>query len=136
MIARLAFKEYELLAEWERLNGTAKQLVHWSARFVWPRVLDQEYVVVSAIWYPGRSRVHEVWRGVDLSARDAFSGELIKKKRAREAEAEINRHWIYDPTRPKVKCCWYHKVIGGEWHFHIQVHPRTVFLPDGQSVSV
>jgi hypothetical protein len=137
MIARVAFKDFETIGEWEQLHATAKELVHWSARFVWPRILMQPYLVVTDIWYPGRSGVHAAWRAVDGSARDFKTGKLLAKSRCREAEKEINRLWIYDTKRPAMKCCWYHKVVGGEWHFHLQVHPRTRFaLASAPGVTV
>lgn len=82
-------------------------------------------LTVTDIWYPGRSRIHEQYRAVDLSARDIITGEMIDVKLCREAEREINRAWIYDDARPNFTVCWYHVVAGGALHFHLQVHPAT-----------
>ena len=40
----------------------------------------------------------------------------------------INATWIYDPDRPNLKCCVYHKVGDDASHFHLQVHPNTVIM--------
>lgn len=37
---------------------------------------------------------------------------------------DINKHFVYDPKRPRYKVAKY-KDIGQGWHFHIQVHDRT-----------
>ena len=44
---------------------------------------------------------------------------------------DINNHWIYDPKRPEMRCAIYHDV-GLGLHIHTQVHPRTVFHPNGR----
>ena len=53
----------------------------------------------------------------------------IRSWRLKDPQAvadKINKHWIYDPNRPEMRCCVYgddkHKD-----HFHIQVHRRTEF---------
>jgi len=40
---------------------------------------------------------------------------------------DINKHWIYDPKRPRFKCAKYHNT-GRGWHIHLQVHNRTIYL--------
>lgn len=37
---------------------------------------------------------------------------------------DINTHWIYDYTRPEMKCAILHNV-GRGMHIHLQVHGRT-----------
>ena len=59
-------------------------------------------------------------RGLDVSSKWA-SDPLGTAK-------EVNAAWQYDPSRPEKLCCLYHKTEKGEWHFHLQVHPKTVYL--------
>ena len=40
-------------------------------------------------------------------------------------EKKINDNWVYDPDRPDMVVCKYHKTKKGAWHFHVQVHPNT-----------
>ncbi len=41
----------------------------------------------------------------------------------------VNVRWQYDPSRPHMTACMYHKNRGGDGkHLHFQVHPRTVKL--------
>ena len=69
--------------------------------------------------------------------------------------ARINRKWLYDPSRPTMKCALYHarcpkcgkdhkhtfktncdqcsQEISPHWHIHFQVHPRTIFVKDGKA---
>ena len=67
---------------------------------------------------PGDSGVHGHGRGWDLQCTyDAF-GQFI--------EVFINSRWQYDPSRPDMKCCMYHRNRGSEGkHIHIQTHPNT-----------
>ena len=45
---------------------------------------------------------------------------------AKEIEGDINERWIYDPSRPHMKCAWIHKNRKTKGvHFHIQTHPKT-----------
>ena len=46
-------------------------------------------------------------------------------KNPHKIEKLINDNWIYDPKRPKLKCCVLHD-SGQGVHFHIQVHDNTV----------
>ncbi len=39
---------------------------------------------------------------------------------------EINKVFTYDPDRPNKKCCLFHKLDSGAWHFHLQVSDETV----------
>lgn len=62
--------------------------------------------------------VHEFHRGVDMRAlnSDVDNQHLVDK---------INEKYIYDPARPILKVCQYHKVGNGAEHFHIQVCDET-----------
>lgn len=55
-------------------------------------------------------------RGVDLRCRDKGVGGGV--------EARINNVWLYDPSRPSLKCAKLHG-LGSNLHIHIQVHPNT-----------
>lgn len=57
-------------------------------------------------------------RGIDLRNRSKEVGLTI--------EAWVNKHWIYDPSRSEMKCCFLHG-DGANLHLHLQVHPNTVF---------
>lgn len=46
-------------------------------------------------------------------------------KNPRKLANDINKNWQYDPKRSHLKCCVYHRVKGGGWHFHCQVHNNT-----------
>ena len=64
--------------------------------------------------------VHEVipLRGIDERCHIIVLGNEIKR--------ELNKRWIYDPTRPTKKVCRFHNV-GEGLHLHYQVHnSRTV----------
>jgi len=37
---------------------------------------------------------------------------------------DVNDHWVYDPSRPEMKCAIYHNV-GRGFHIHLQVHDET-----------
>ena len=39
---------------------------------------------------------------------------------------DVNKHWIYDPKRPELKCAVLHDVGQGN-HIHLQVHDRTEY---------
>ena len=74
-------------------------------------------------WRPARHKgdVHDTdpLRAVDLR-HWIYPDEIIQ-----EIEHAGNQRWIYDPTRPKMKCIILHSV-GSGFHFHVQVHPNTV----------
>lgn len=57
-------------------------------------------------------------RAVDFRSR-IFEGDEIA-----EILYEINKEWIYDPSRPELHCLIHHDQDRG-WHFHAQVHPDT-----------
>ncbi len=45
--------------------------------------------------------------------------------KAQAIKNEINNKWEYDHKRPDMKVAIIHKVEGGTYHFHIQVHHKT-----------
>ena len=47
-------------------------------------------------------------------------------KNPRTIKKDVDDNWLYDPDRPELSCCKYHNV-GLGWHFHFQVHPKTIF---------
>jgi hypothetical protein len=55
-------------------------------------------------------------RGIDLRCRDKENGEYVA--------SVINEAWVYDPERPKYKCCVLHGK-GAALHLHLQVHANT-----------
>ena len=61
-------------------------------------------------------------RGLDARSRNFSAPEAMAE--------DANRHWVYDPQRPKFKCVLYHKTPNGAWHLHLQVHPKTKYLGD------
>jgi len=56
-------------------------------------------------------------RAMDLSIRNNDIGLV--------AERFVNGRWIYDPTRPKLKCALLHDA-GSGLHLHLQTHLNTV----------
>ena len=43
-------------------------------------------------------------------------------------ETYVNDIWTYDPKRPDMKVCWWHDAGKPKnKHFHLQVHPGTLF---------
>lgn len=49
-----------------------------------------------------------------------------------EITEDINKVWIYDPSRPDKHCCICHD-IGRGVHLHLQVHPNTAFIGNGMN---
>ena len=43
-----------------------------------------------------------------------------------KVEKDINDNWVYDPTRPEMKCAILHDV-GNGMHLHTQVTERTTY---------
>lgn len=82
-------------------------------------------------------------RAIDARSRIYVKPDIVADK--------VNKVWIYDPTRPEMKCVYlharcpkcghntqvpWHKYCGkcgtditDNWHFHIQIHPRTKYIP-------
>lgn len=81
---------------------------------------DMDFVVTS-LYRIGDPGVHGQLplRGIDIRCRDDRLGLDIQNW--------TNENYIYDPSRPWMKCCMYHDVGLGK-HLHFQVHPRTVKL--------
>lgn len=64
--------------------------------------------------------------GTDPVRADDLREWAYPKHLAQEIEADINKRWIYDPSRPHMKCAWIHKNRKTKGvHFHIQTHPNT-----------
>ena len=63
-------------------------------------------------------------RGIDLF----FTSKKwpLSKKRCYKIEKHVNSIYEYDPKRPNMKVCNYHRTTISGWHFHIQVHPNTI----------
>lgn len=76
-------------------------------------------IVITEGWREGGG-VHSAipCRGLDLRSWIYSPDKLI------EIEKYINKRWIYDQTRPNMKCCIVHDVGKGN-HIHLQVHPKT-----------
>lgn len=64
--------------------------------------------------------VHNFWRGCDVRSRN-FTKEQID-----DIVSYINGRWEYDPSRKFLHVIQYHNV-GLGYHFHIQVHKKTIF---------
>jgi len=47
--------------------------------------------------------------------------------------ADINAVWQYDPNRPHLQVCVYHDTGQGA-HFHLQIHPNTVYKNQNMEV--
>ena len=62
--------------------------------------------------------VHEFFRGSDMRS-------LPHNEDNVKLCDLINEKYIYDPDRPNLKVCQYHKVGNGAEHFHLQVCDAT-----------
>lgn len=73
---------------------------------------------VTSLYRIGDNGVHGQLplRGIDIACTDSQVGERVA--------AWVNNHYIYDHTRPWMKCCMFHDVGLGP-HLHFQVHPNT-----------
>lgn len=77
--------------------------------------------VVTSIYRIGDRGVHGQLpvRGLDL--RD------LQRSKSKKIQAWVNARWKYDPQRPTIGCCLYHKNKWSEGsHLHLQVHERTI----------
>ena len=84
-----------------------------------------EQIVITSIFrdiVEGRKlSVHNFWRGIDIRSRNFTKPQI-------DAILDyVNKRWVYDPSRPILKVIQYHCVAGSAWHFHVQVHKKTVF---------
>lgn len=59
-------------------------------------------------------------RAMDARSRIYHNPRAVKK--------DVDDNWCYDPERPEMSCCVYHRKRLA-WHFHFQVHPNTVYKP-------
>ena len=77
---------------------------------------------VTSLYRIGDNGVHGQLplRGLDLRCKNDCLGYDIEKY--------VNKHYLYDTERPKMKCCMYHAIVGGAKHIHLQVHNNTVRL--------
>ncbi len=55
-------------------------------------------------------------RGIDLRCYQESIGKVIAR--------DVNKHWKYGPSRPRLKCCIFHDTGGGK-HLHLQVSSET-----------
>jgi len=79
--------------------------------------------VITSLFRIGDRGVHGTLplRATDLRCWDDDLGDRI--------EAWTNARWQYDPKRPHMKVCMYHKNRGSDGkHLHFQNHPNTVEL--------
>lgn len=96
---------------------------------------------------PGDQGVHGTipCRALDIRAWNLFNPRKLCE--------EVNEHWKYDPQRPDLNCALYHArcphckkehrwdyverctkcgtFMKGDWHIHLQVHPKTRCLEGG-----
>jgi len=74
---------------------------------------------ITSLYRIGDSGVHGTLplRGTDLRCHDNAKGT--------EIEQWVNSRWSYDHERPQMQVAKYHKVDGGAWHLHVQVHRNT-----------
>ena len=74
---------------------------------------------ITSAYRPGDNGVHGQVpvRGADRRCRNAAVGNAIKQF--------VNGTWEYDPERPDMECCLFHKVDDYGWHLHFQVHKNT-----------
>ena len=87
---------------------------------IWVEEVTGFELTVTSLYRIGDDGVHGTLpvRGLDLRCRSNEIGLSV--------EALINRYWIYDESRPHLKCCLVHG-DGSNLHFHLQVHPKTEF---------
>jgi hypothetical protein len=64
--------------------------------------------------------VHVLWRALDVRS-FIYTEEQIKY-----FVEEINKKFMYDPTRTYLKVCLYHSVNHNGWHLHLQTCDKTV----------
>jgi hypothetical protein len=108
---------------------------------------SNDTLIITSAYREGDKGVHgtDPLRAFDLRSHYFEDPEAIAK--------DINLSWLYDPKRPKYKVALYHAkcpecgqnnmapyharclgcdyIIKDCWHLHIQVHPRTIFLGNG-----
>ena len=99
--------------------------------------------------YRKKKHFHDLHGSNPVRAIDARSRIYVKPDRVVN---KANNHWVYDPNRPHMKCVVFHarcsecgennqapfhwecskcgNDITDNWHFHIQTHPKTIFIGD------
>lgn len=98
-------------------HSKLRQLIYWILSWC-----DQELVITEGYrirLHPNDVHSTKPVRAIDIRAFNPYDSQEFADK--------INKHWIYDPERPEMKCC----VYGDEKHkdhFHLQVHARTKFI--------
>ena len=103
-----------LVKDLETLN------VHSTLIEIWDEV---DYIAgagtITSAYRPGDTGVHgqQPVRGLDRRCRDAAIGNAIKQY--------VNARWEYDPDRPDLLCCIFHKCDKYGWHLHLQTHIHT-----------
>ena len=88
----------------------------WIGRFTDEPIILTEGWRNAPKWKPSDIHCTDPLRAFDLRSWAFHSPERI--------EAEINRHWTYDPDRPRLNVALLHD-SGNGLHFHIQVHDST-----------
>lgn len=96
------------------VHATLRSLVTWLEH-----ELGVEFIATSLYRMHNEDSVHGQLplRGIDLRCRDPELGHFL--------EQYVNDDWIYDPSRPELKCAIYHDSGHGP-HLHLQVHDYTV----------
>ncbi len=80
---------------------------------------------ITSIFRARDKGVHGCWRGTD--ARTEHTGKAYyTKKEIDTILSHFNQRWVYDPKRPQYKVLIYHKIKGGVFHLHAQVHKNTI----------
>lgn len=110
----------------------------WQSRFIWNDVLciviymaayawthwKKTLVITSIYRAVDPAGVHNAWRAVDVRNANFDHEQAI------ELATVLNEWAIYDPERPRMKCCIVYELDpegNHNDHFHIQVHPNTTF---------
>jgi hypothetical protein len=111
-----AYRESRAMSTWH--------LKHLEALNLYPILIEiMEWIksqfgldlVITQVYKEGMEGKH-----VDLRCPDDVIGPRI--------EQEVNRHFQYDPERPRYQVAWWHKADepGAEYHLHTQVCKNTV----------
>lgn len=127
----IAFNEPHLIGQYVMVHPVLIEVAEWIDREVVGVILKQRFMVITAVWYEGRSGVHEQYRALDWSARDNVTGELLPKRVCLQAQARINGAWDHG-SGGRYNVCWYHRLTTGAWHFHTQVRPQTELRHHGR----
>lgn len=87
---------------------------------IWLVVKYGDKVLLTSAFRKGDTGVHgqDPLRGFDLRSLLFDDPQAVCE--------EVNKVWIYDPDRPEKKVAMWHN-IGQGWHFHFQIHPKTIY---------